>query len=78
MPNYNQMSTTNTSGQYPAAQPSIERGGHIAPQAKAYLRKNSITLGIENLWDRTKAVEAIYIAFAEGRALGQIEKGGEV
>lgn len=60
-----------------APTPTVERGGHIAPQAKAYLRKNAITLGIENVWDRTKAVEAIYIAFAEGRRLGQIEKGVE-
>jgi len=72
------MNTNNPAGKTPVAQPSIERGGHIAPQAKAYLRKNPITLGIENVWDRNKAVEAIYIAFAEGRRLGQIEKGGEL
>ena len=56
----------------------IERGRHIAPIAKVYISKNSFTLGIENVWDRIKVVEAINIAYAEGRRLGLSEKGGEL
>lgn len=56
----------------------IERGRHIAPIAKAYISKNSFTFGIENVWDRTKVVEAVSIAYAEGRRMGLSEKGSEL